>query len=119
MDILVSEVQGEMANQFLQMGDQNTADVKLQLLGQDGVKYEGINPLYLHSHVLTKSEFYKRQLSSDERQLPIEIKVRTSHYGDNYIRCLELMYSSSSQRLLFDSLALIILLTSCLRDIVQ
>ena len=49
MDILVSEVQGEMANQFLQMGDQNTADVKLQLLDEDGVEYEGIDHLYLHS----------------------------------------------------------------------
>ena len=38
---------GEMAQLFLQMGDRNTADVKLQLLDEDGVQSEETDPLYL------------------------------------------------------------------------
>ena len=45
------------------MGDRNTADVKLQLLDEDGVQSEETDPLYLHSQVLAKSEFYETKIS--------------------------------------------------------
>ena len=58
-----------------------TADIKLYLVGPNGEDSER-NPVYLHSQVLRKSEFYNTMLSdrwscSDER--PLEIKVTSSH----------------------------------------
>ena len=77
-----------MAQLFLQMGDRNTADVKLQLLDEDGVQSEETDALYLHSQVLAKSEFYETKifyrLNSNKKQLPIKMNVRTSHSADNY-----------------------------------
>ena len=71
----------EMAEQRLRLGDQKTADIKLYLVGPNGEDSER-NPVYLHSQVLRKSEFYNTMLSdrwscSDER--PLEIKVTSSH----------------------------------------
>ena len=99
------------------MGDRNTADVKLQLLDEDGVQYEETDPLYLHSQVLAKSEFYETKISDrltfDKKQLPMEINVRTSHSAGNYTKCIQLMYSSG--RLSFSSVdeALSILPVAC------
>ena len=94
------------------MGDQNTADVKLHLLD------EKTNPLYLHYKVLKNSQFKKANISDcqtfDNKKTRIQIKVRTSEKGDNYTKCLQLMYSNSI-RLSFSSMdkALAIILVAC------
>ena len=94
------------------MGDQKTANVKLHLLD------EKTNPLYLHSKVLKNSQFKKANISdcqtSDNKKTRIQIKVRTSEKGDNYTKCLQLMYSNSI-RLSFSSVdkALAIILVAC------
>ena len=94
------------------MGDQNTTDVKLHLVD------EKTNPLYLHSKVFKKSQFQEAKLSdhwtSERKKMTIEIKVRTSHKGDNYTKFLQLMYSNSI-RLSFSSLdeSLTIILVAC------
>ena len=51
-----------MMEKRLLFGDKNTADIKLRLISSDGADYGG-NPVYLHSHVLAKSGFYKAMLS--------------------------------------------------------
>ena len=90
--VLVFEIDGEMSQQFLQMGDQNTTDLKLHLLNEDGIQYEETDPLYLHSLVLAKSNFYETKIfyhfNSNKKQLPIEMNVRTSHSADNYSKCI-------------------------------
>ena len=90
--VLVFEIHGEMSQQFLQMGDQNTTDLKLHLLNEDGVQYKETYRLYLHSLVLAKSKFYETKifdrLNSNKKQLPIEMNVRTSHCADNYCKCI-------------------------------
>lgn len=84
-----------MAKQALQFGDENTADVILYLVGSTGEEYGG-NPIFCHSPVLKKSEFFETKLSerwsSDKR--PCEIKLTSSHSGENYIKCIKFMYSS-------------------------
>lgn len=80
------------------------ADVKLRLICSDGVEYQE-NPLYLHSTVLRKSEFYETMFSerwsSDKR--PFEVELRCSHSVDKYIKCFEFMYSSQVAEGLFFS----------------
>jgi hypothetical protein len=51
-----------MSKQVLLLGDTNIADKKLRLINSDGAKRKG-NPLYLHSQVLRKYEFYKTMFS--------------------------------------------------------
>jgi hypothetical protein len=83
-----------MANQPLGFGDKNTADVTLHLTDSAGVEYTG-NPLVLHSQVLKKAEFFETKLSqrwSSDMQ-PFEIKVTCSYHPENYIKCIQLMYS--------------------------
>lgn len=85
-----------MAQEPLQFGDQSTADIKLQLTGSDETEYEG-NPLYLHSRVLRKSEFYGTLLFerwSAGDKLPIEIHITSPHSNEDYIKCIQLMYST-------------------------
>lgn len=85
-----------MAEEPLQLGDQSTADIKLLLMGSDETEYEG-NPLYLHSKVLRKSEFYETLLSerwSAADKLPIEIHITSPHSNEDYIKCIQLMYST-------------------------
>jgi hypothetical protein len=86
-----------MAEQLLQIGDQSTADIKLQLIGTDGGEHR-TNPLYLHSQILKKSEFYATLLCkrwSSERR-PIEMEITTFHSIEMYLKCIQLMYSSQS-----------------------
>jgi hypothetical protein len=74
----------------LQFGDQSTADIKLLLIGSDETEYEG-NPLYLHSQVLRKSEFYETLLSerwSAADKLPMEIHITSPHCNEYYIKCI-------------------------------
>ncbi|GLJ50236.1 hypothetical protein SUGI_1069420 [Cryptomeria japonica] len=88
-----------MANQGRQFGVTNSADVKLQICGPNGEEYEG-NPLHLHSQTLQKSEFFKTLLS-DRWSLdirPLEIEVTTSQSFENYLKCIEMMCSSSPAR---------------------
>lgn len=84
-----------MANQTLGFGDKHTADVRLHLIDSTVLKYPG-NPLLLHSQVLKKAELFETKLSqllSSDKQ-PFEIKVTCSNYSpENYIKCIELMYS--------------------------
>lgn len=104
---VISENQ-TMAEQQLQFGDPNTADIKLRLIGSDGAEHEK-NPLYLHSQVLRKSEFYKTMLSErwsshkqclevEDNKRPLEIEVTSSHNVDEYINCIKLMYSSEASK---------------------
>lgn len=105
-----------MTEQLLLFGDKDTADIKLRLIGSDGADYGG-NPVYLHSQVLGKSEFYKTMLSerwssSDKRSVkvegtnshsvdnkqPLEVEVTSSHSMDDYIKCIKLMYSSETSK---------------------
>jgi len=84
-----------MEEQLLLFGDQSTADIKLQLIGTDGGEHRR-NPLYLHSQILKKSEFYAALLSerwSSERP-PIEMEIATFHSVEMYIKCIRLMYYS-------------------------
>ena len=72
--------------------------MKLHLLNEDGVEYKETDPLYLHSQVLAKSEFYETKISNrltfNKKPLLIKINVKTSHSADNYTKCIQLMYSS-------------------------
>jgi hypothetical protein len=81
-----------MAKQLFQFGDQETADIKLQFISEDG---DEENHVYLHSQVLKKSEFYEAWLSHrwslDEQ--PRELKIRSSVSAEIYLKCFELMYS--------------------------
>jgi hypothetical protein len=105
---LLLEVNSEkktMSKQLLLLGDTNTIDIKLWLINSDGAEHKG-NPLYLHSQVLRKYEFYKTMLferwSSDKRSL--EVEVTSSHSVDEYIKCIKLMYSfEASKSLHFSS----------------
>ncbi|GLJ50316.1 hypothetical protein SUGI_1072020 [Cryptomeria japonica] len=84
-------------NQRHQFGETTSADVKLQIYGPNREEYKG-NPLHLHSETLQNSEFFKTLLSdrwsSDVR--PFEIEVTTCQCFENYLRCIEMMYSSTS-----------------------
>lgn len=89
-----------MGEEQLRWGDQNTADIKFHLIDLEGAEYGG-NPVYLHSQVLRKSEFYKNMISdrwssSDER--PLELKVISCHRFKRYIKCIEFMYSSQANK---------------------
>ena len=87
-----------MEKQVFQFGDQETADIKLQIVSKDG---DEENPIYLHSHILKKSEFYEARLS-DRWSLPDErrgraLKVRASVDPEIYVKCFQLMYSCEAQ----------------------
>ena len=84
-----------MAKQVFQFGDQETADIKLQIVSKEG---DEENPIYLHSQILKKLEFYEARLSEslpDER--PLELKVRSSVDPEIYVNCFQLMYSCEAQ----------------------
>ncbi|GLJ50245.1 hypothetical protein SUGI_1069600 [Cryptomeria japonica] len=82
-----------------QFGTKNSADVKLRIFGPNREEYEG-NPLLLHSQTLQNSEFFKTLLSErwSSNIRPIEIKVTTGQPFENYLKCIEMMYSSTSPR---------------------
>nr|ABK27128.1 unknown [Picea sitchensis] len=93
-----------MAKHGLHFGDKNTADIRLYLIGSSGQETE--DPLFVHSQVLKKAGFFETKLSecssSDKR--PFEIKVTNSHNRENYIRCIQLLYSfQEDQRFYFSS----------------
>ena len=76
-----------MEKQVFQFGDQETADIKLQIVSKDG---DEENPIYLHSHILKKSEFYEARLSdhwSLRDEHPLELKVRASVHSNIYVKC--------------------------------
>jgi hypothetical protein len=97
------DLQVAMADQ-LQFGDHRTADIKLQLIGTDGAEYQR-NPVYLHSDVLRKSEFYDTLMSerwSSDKKRPLEIEITSRYCGQIYIKCIQLMYYSyAGERLCF------------------
>ena len=70
-------------------GDKNTADVRLYLIDSAGVQHPG-NPLFLHSHVLKKAEFFETRLfESGSSVKPLfEIKVTCSFQPQSYIKCI-------------------------------
>lgn len=86
-----------MIEPVLQFGDRNTADVILQLIRSDGTVYKR-NPLYLHSQILGKSEYYKAMLSDrwSSKKRPLEVKSTICHSFQKYIKCIKLMYFSQS-----------------------
>ena len=74
-----------MTEKPLLFGDKNTADIKLRLIGSEGADYEG-NPVYLHSHVLGKSDFYKTMLSerwSSSGKRSVEVEGTNSQNVDD------------------------------------
>ncbi|GLJ50268.1 hypothetical protein SUGI_1070410 [Cryptomeria japonica] len=90
----------EQIDRWPQSGATNSDDVRLQIFGPNREEYEG-NPLRLHSQTLQTLqalEFFKSLLSerwsSDIR--PFEIEVSTSQSFENYLKCIEMMYSSTS-----------------------
>nr|ABK24906.1 unknown [Picea sitchensis] len=93
-----------MAKHGLHFGDKNTADIRLYLIASSGQETE--DPLFVHSQVLKKAGFFETKLSecssSDKRSF--EIKVTNSHNRENYIRCIQLLYSfQEDQRFYFSS----------------
>lgn len=93
-----------MAKHGLQFGDKNTADIRLYLIGSSGQETE--DPLFVHSQVLKKAGFFETKLSecssSDKRSF--EIKVTNSYNRENYIRCIQLLYSfQEDERFYFSS----------------
>jgi len=86
-----------MATQLMLFGDIDTADIKLRLISSDGAEHKG-SPLYIHSQVLRKSEFYITLLSEcwslDKRSL--EVEGTNSQSVDEYIKCIKLMYSTET-----------------------
>lgn len=83
-----------MAKQPLGFGDKNTSDVRLQLIDPAREAYLE-NPLLLHSQVLKKAEFFDTKLSQrwSSDKGPFEIKITCSCHPENYIKCIQLMYS--------------------------
>lgn len=92
-----------MAQQRLVVGDKETADVILRLVPLEGLEQP---PLYVHSQVLRKSEFFDARLS--ERWSfgggiqPIELTLNSCKNVENYVKCIQLMYSS--KQLKFNSI---------------
>lgn len=87
-----------MDKQLLKFGEKNTADIILRLLDSEGAEYEE-NPLYLHSQVLRKCDFYETMLSERwalDKQRPLPITVTSTHGLDKYIKCIRFMYSSQA-----------------------
>ncbi|GLJ34427.1 hypothetical protein SUGI_0692260 [Cryptomeria japonica] len=85
----------------LEIGDKNDGDVILQIICANGVEYKG-NPVYLHSHVLSKSKFFEARLSErwSLHISPPEIKITVIPNGlaEDYIKCISFMYSSYKGR---------------------
>lgn len=90
-----------MGEAVLQFGDRSTADVMLELIRSDGSVYKR-NPLYLHSKILKKSEYYEAMLSErwSPNKRPLEVKSTVYHSFHKYIKCIKLMYSSQSGKTL-------------------
>lgn len=90
-----------MGEAVLQFGDRSTADVMLELIRSDGSVYKR-NPLYLHSKILKKSEYYEAMLSErwSSNKRPLEVKSTVYHSFHKYIKCIKLMYSSQSGKTL-------------------
>jgi hypothetical protein len=87
-----------MAKQLVHFGDKNTIDLKVNLIDLDGTNYLG-NHLYLHSQVLRKSQLYETMLfGRSSSQPPLEIKERNSYGGENYVKCIQFMYSSQTHK---------------------
>lgn len=86
-----------MEEQFLQFGNQSTADIILHLISKHGGEHRG-NPLYLHSQILKSSEFFATLLCErwSSEKPPIEMEIATFHSIEMYIKCIKLMYSSQS-----------------------
>lgn len=84
-----------MAQQRLVFGDKETADVILRLVPLEGLEQP---PLYVHSEALRRSEFFDARLS--ERwsfgggTQPIELTLSSCKNVENYVKCIQLMYSS-------------------------
>lgn len=92
-----------MANLGLVFGDKETADVILRLVPLEGLEQP---PLHVHSQVLRRSEFFDARLS--ERWSfgggiqPIELTLNGCKNVENYVKCIQLMYSS--KQLKFNSI---------------
>ncbi|GLJ50264.1 hypothetical protein SUGI_1070300 [Cryptomeria japonica] len=80
-----------------QFGATNSADVRLRIFGPNREEYDG-NPLRLHSQTLQTSDFFKALLSErwSSNIRPFEIEVTTDQSFENYLKCIEMMYSSTS-----------------------
>lgn len=84
-----------MAQQRLVFGDKETADVVLRLVPLEGLEQP---PLYVHSQALRRSEFFDARLS--ERWSfggglqPIELTLSSCKNVENYVKCIQFMYSS-------------------------
>ncbi|GLJ47957.1 hypothetical protein SUGI_1012640 [Cryptomeria japonica] len=80
-----------MEGQF-RWGDNTSADLKLWLTGLNGEKYQR-NPVYLHSPILKRSEFFQVMMSERwSSGKPTKISVTTSHNFDDYLKCIQFMY---------------------------
>ncbi|GLJ47981.1 hypothetical protein SUGI_1013200 [Cryptomeria japonica] len=75
----------------LRFGDKASADLKLWLTGTNEETYEK-NPVYLHSVILKRSEFFHVKMSERwSSDKPSEIRV-TSHNFNDYLKCIRLMH---------------------------
>jgi len=70
---------------LFQFGDQETADIKLRLIDENGDETN----LYLHSQVLKETILYEAWLSQGRQ--PLELKINVS--AEIFLKCFELMYS--------------------------
>ena len=70
---------------MFQFGDQETADIKLRLIDENGDETN----LYLHSQVLKETILYEAWLSQGRQ--PLELKINVS--AEIFLKCFELMYS--------------------------
>ncbi|KAH9295648.1 hypothetical protein KI387_039236 [Taxus chinensis] len=87
-----------MDNHNFQFGDQRNTDVKLLIMFSDGLEYSG-GPVYFHSQVLKKSKYFEPRLperwSADMSSFTeIKLTVPPNAVPQNYIKCINLMYSS-------------------------
>eukprot|EP01018_Ginkgo_biloba_P038953 Gb_33960 [translate_table: standard] len=88
-----------MSHRRLQFGHKETADIQLRFINPDGTDYAA-DPLFLHTQVLKKYDFFEAMLSDrwSSGPRPLQLRLTNSDNFDTYVKCLQLLYLSEAEK---------------------